>query len=283
MKPPTDFGPKPWQQTSWDARAAANFILGGAGTGLLVAAAFFFAPGGGARVLAALGLLSVAGGLGAVWLELGRPWRFANVALNPRTSWMTREAYASVLVFAFGVAAVATGGVWLAWLAALAALVFVYCQSRMLRAAKGIPAWRVREMTPFIVTTGLAEGAGLAVAAAPALVDEAPRGAVGFFLAIVVARLAAWLAYLGAASRDAAPRARGGLEAAGRHVVVLGTVIPVVAAAVGFALPPAAAVALALGGLAAAAAGWRAKHAIVLRAAFNQGFALPALPVRGAR
>ncbi|MCX7891559.1 MAG: hypothetical protein N2544_04210 [Burkholderiales bacterium] len=283
MKPPTEFGPRPWQQTSWDARAATNFILGGTGTGLLVAAACFFAPQAGWRVLAALGLVSVAGGLGAVWFELGRPWRFANVALNPRTSWMTREAYASGFVFAFGAAAVATGAAWPAWLAALAALAFVYCQSRMLRAAKGIPAWRVRELTPFIVTTGLAEGTGLALALAPALAGGAPRWVGAFFLAVVVGRIGAWLAYLGAASRHAAPRARAGLEAAGRHVVVLGTVIPVVAAAVAFALPAVAAVALALGGLAALAAGWRAKHAIVLRAGFNQGFALPALPVRGAR
>ena len=31
------FGPKPWQQLHWDARAAANFMLGGTGAGLLVA------------------------------------------------------------------------------------------------------------------------------------------------------------------------------------------------------------------------------------------------------
>jgi hypothetical protein len=38
-----------------------------------------------------------------------------------------------------------------------------------------------------------------------------------------------------------------------------------------------------LAALAAIASGWHAKHAIVTRASLNQGFALPALPVRGSR
>jgi len=35
-------------------------------------------------------------------------------------------------------------------------------------------------------------------------------------------------------------------------------------------------------GIAAVGAGWFLKYTIVARAAFNQGFALPALPIRGA-
>ena len=33
------YGPRPWQQTSWDWRAAANFMFGGTGAGLMAAAA----------------------------------------------------------------------------------------------------------------------------------------------------------------------------------------------------------------------------------------------------
>ena len=40
------YGPNPWQQQSWDGRAAGNFIGGGAGCGLLVFATL--AGGGGA-------------------------------------------------------------------------------------------------------------------------------------------------------------------------------------------------------------------------------------------
>ena len=39
------YGPKPWHQTSWDARAAANFMAGGTGSGLAVAGAIQAFPG----------------------------------------------------------------------------------------------------------------------------------------------------------------------------------------------------------------------------------------------
>ena len=57
------FGPKPWQQTSWDWRAAGNFIGGGAGTGLIVTTALSGAQGTAAAVLLLAGLALV--GLGA--------------------------------------------------------------------------------------------------------------------------------------------------------------------------------------------------------------------------
>ena len=44
------FGPKPWHQQSWDARAAANFMAGGAGSGLI----FFTALAGGPRQVTGL-------------------------------------------------------------------------------------------------------------------------------------------------------------------------------------------------------------------------------------
>ena len=37
-RPETSFGARPWIQQHWDVRAAGNFMLGGAGAGLLVAA-----------------------------------------------------------------------------------------------------------------------------------------------------------------------------------------------------------------------------------------------------
>ena len=81
------FGPRPWQQRHWDWRAACNFMFGGTGTGLVVAAAL-----AGPRQMAVdvlVGLAFVALGLTAVWLEIGRPWRALNVMFNPFTSWMT--------------------------------------------------------------------------------------------------------------------------------------------------------------------------------------------------
>ena len=62
------YGPKPWLQRHWDWRAAVNFMLGGSGSGLLVAAALT----GPSRATLLLGLGLIAAGLAAVWLEIGR-------------------------------------------------------------------------------------------------------------------------------------------------------------------------------------------------------------------
>ncbi|MGB3429111.1 MAG: hypothetical protein WBA53_13160, partial [Burkholderiaceae bacterium] len=89
------FGPKPWQQTSWDWRAAGNFIGGGAGTGLVMFTAVSGVQGTVAAVLLLAGLALVGLGLTCVWAELGRPLRALHVFFNPRTSWMMRESIAA--------------------------------------------------------------------------------------------------------------------------------------------------------------------------------------------
>ena len=72
---------QPRQQTDWDIRGALNFILGGAGAGLLVATALATSQGGDLRALEALGLALVAAGLLSVLMKIGRPLR----ALRART------------------------------------------------------------------------------------------------------------------------------------------------------------------------------------------------------
>ena len=101
------YGPSPWQQTSWDARAAGNFIGGGMGGSLIVFAALSGATGPAlsALVLSGLGLVGL--GLLCVALELGRPLRAIRVLRNPRTSWMAREAWTAMLLFPVGLAAAA--------------------------------------------------------------------------------------------------------------------------------------------------------------------------------
>ena len=90
------FGPDPWRQTQWDGRAALNFVAGGAGAGLLVAAALAGSgatgsaggagdAGGSWPWLAGAALVML--GLFSVWLEIGRPWRALNVFRAPRRSW----------------------------------------------------------------------------------------------------------------------------------------------------------------------------------------------------
>ena len=271
----------PWLQTHWDARAAGNFIGGGSGSGLAVAAAATLLATGESRAQAfALAAVLIALGLGLVWIEIGRPWRFLHVFLHPHTSWMTREALlAPPLLAALGCAA------WLGGAASSAAalvlsLAFLYAQSQILRAAKGIPAWREPRIVPLIVTTGLAEGAGayLLLGAALGAPRESPF-AIAFALVLVLARSVAWSSYRARFARGPAPSGtRLALAAISPAVVMLGTLVPFVLLLAALALPDAAGALAPLGGLLALAAGWRMKHAIIRRAAFNQGFALAPLP-----
>lgn len=272
------FGPRPWQQRHWDWRAACNFMFGGTGSGLIAAAAL-----AGPRQMAVdvlVGLAFVALGLTAVWLEIGRPWRALNVMFNPFTSWMTRESFASLPLFALGLAAALRGDAAFGALAAAGALLFVYCQARILRGAKGIPAWREHTLTPLILCTALAEGAGVACLLAP--LAGGASGVPGAWLALaLVARSIAWPLYRGRVEKTASREARVELDVAGRGLMQLGTVVPLALLAAGLAFEQVAQAGAALAGLAALATGWRFKFVLVTRAAFNQGFALPHLPVRG--
>jgi phenylacetyl-CoA:acceptor oxidoreductase subunit 2 len=256
------FGPKAWIQQNWDARAALNFMLGGTGSGLMIAAALATAE---SRVPVLLSLVLVATGLAAVWLEIGRKLRAVNVFFNPFTSWMTRESFAAVLLFALGAGALWRPQ-WFLPAAAAAALVFVWCQGRILRASKGIPAWRAPQVGLLIVSTSLAEGAGLCL-----LFTTAPLLLAWFGLALLL-RAIAWTRYAAAVRSTA-------LEAPGKALLQLGTVAALALAFAGYWVPAAAP----LAGAAAIATGLWLKFALVTRASINQGFALPHLPVRGTR
>jgi phenylacetyl-CoA:acceptor oxidoreductase subunit 2 len=252
-----------WLQRHWDARAALNFMLGGAGSGLLAAGALASVPGK-AIVLAALALIAL--GLGAVWLEIGRKLRAAHVFLNPFTSWMTRESFAAAVLFVLGLLFVLLSNRVFLYGAALSAASFLWCQARILRASKGIPSWRAPEVVPLIVFTGLAEGAGLG------LFFSAEDAMLALFALAVVARLIAWRRY-GAAVKSAA------LASAGKAMAWIGTSLALLLAFAAYFVEGIAP----LAGIAALAGGWRLKFALVTRASFNQGYSLPRLPVRGAR
>ena len=262
------YGPDPWQQTHWDWRAAGNFMGGGAGAGLVLLATLSGAPA--AAVLAGLALIGA--GLACVWLEIGRPLRALHVFFNPQTSWMTREGIVATLLMPIGLASVV---LWpdLGVVAALLALAFVYCQGRILRASRGIPAWREPRVVPFVVATGLAEGGALLLLAPPS--QRAPW-LPGLVAALLLVRIALWAAY----RQRLAARAQAALAAPGRALVWGGTALPLALIALA-AAGVAAGASLALAGAVAAASGAWVKFALVTRAGFNQGFALARLPVRG--
>lgn len=272
----TAFGPAPRPQRNWDWRAACNFMAGGAGSGLVAWSAF-----DGTRPLGmALGALAVAGGLLAVWAEIGRPWRAMNVLLHARRSWMTREALVAPLLLAAALAA-ASGLRGAAWWAAAAALGFVYCQARILAAARGIPAWREPRIVPLVLLTALAEGGG-AWMLIEAYRRVAPWWAWLALAALLAARLWAWSSWRSRV-RTALP-ALAVVDGVGRRLQAAGAlalaawllVLTSPLADEGARLLQAAAGALVL------ASGLWFKFTLVTRAAWTQGFALPHLPVRGA-
>jgi phenylacetyl-CoA:acceptor oxidoreductase subunit 2 len=269
------YGPSPWLQRSWDARAAVNFAAGGTGAGVVAFAGVAGAP---AWMLGA-GAALVAVGLLAVWFEIGRPTRALKVFAHPRRSWMSREAIVALLLLA--AVATAWGGVSGArWIAALAALGFLYCQARILQSARGIPAWRTARLVPLMSATGLAEGGGVfALLSAPAA--PVPAELWGMLVLVLFARLVLWSRWR---HRLDAPRpALAAIDAAG-HIFKPATLLALAAGVVAIGAPHTAAAAVALPALACAGAvagGWWFKFALVTRAAFTQGFALAHLPVRG--
>ena len=275
------FGPNPWQQTSWDWRAAGNFICGGAGTGLLLTTAVFAAPLNSTLAwLAFAGLTLVGLGLLCVWLEIGRPLRAVNVFFNPHTSWMSREAYIGLVLFPAGLAAMLGWSGWI-WVTAVFAAAFLYCQSRMLPAARGIPVWRSPLFSPFMFITALCEGCGIFMLLGlfHPLVSTA---VLLVFLVLLVLRLLVWQRYRADVDEGLSVPARHALDRAGRALMRYGGLAPVVLLLLGWLLPAATLSPLmALAGICAAAAGAVVKYALVTRASFNQGFALAKIPVRG--
>lgn len=275
--PPDKTGPA--LQGNWDWRAACNFLFGGAGTGVLIAAALAFAPADAYRAAGIAGLFLTAAGLFCVWLEIGRPLRAANVLRHAQTSWMTREAMVAPVLFLAGIAAVVQGPGWWSWLAAFAAGAFLYCQARMIPAAKGIPAWRHPMVTPLLASTGLAEGAGLLLVVGFFFGEVSPwTGAA--LVALVALRWLVWTRFRSSLGRLGAPRrSLDVLEGIARPFALAGSLLPVLLllAAAAFAASWAAA----LAGACALAGGWYVKFVLITRAAYDQGFALPRLPVRG--
>lgn len=272
----------PKQQRNWDWRAAANFICGGAGGGLLLFASMAGFDPGVTRTAILLGLALIGTGLTCVWFEIGRPWRALNVYRHFATSWMTREAVVALVLFPCAVLTLATGQSQLLTLSGLLGMAFLYSQARILSANKGIPAWRHPRSVPLMVVTGLAEGAGFL--ACVVSLSAAPIGSWILFclLTLIPVRAWGWHMYLAGLAADGAPSAT--LQVLSRltsRFVMLGNVLPAVAVVAVMAGMPGQRALLFAGGIFVVASGWFLKYSLVRRAAFTQGLALGRLPVRG--
>jgi phenylacetyl-CoA:acceptor oxidoreductase subunit 2 len=281
-------GPWPRLQRAWDIRAAFNFIGGGTGAGLLLMSLLAALDGRGWFVAAFAGLAFIAFGLFMVLLEIGKPWRAFNVFHHPQTSWMTREGVVALPLFACGGAALGLNLLGFDSFAVVAlaaatacALGFLYCQARILRAARGIPTWRDRALTPYILAAGPAEGAGLYVALA-VWTDGGTAWALPLAMVLILARALGWVWYRKGLDRRGAPEAS--LEVLDRMApgfFLAGHALPLALFGAALAGLPGGIWMTTAGGLVAAIAGWQAKRVLITRAARTQGIAIPRTPVRG--
>ncbi len=282
-------------QTFWDWRAAGNFIGGGTGSGLFIAVAIAVQFDQRPLLFAIVGLGLIVVGLSLVWTELGRPWRFLNVFAHAAKSWMTREAFAAIPLMFVGLAAMWFANEVLLVLGAILALIFLYCQARMLHGGKGIPAWRAPISIPLLIITGLAEGLGafflisVAVLAIPDSVTfvSAPgpvaiKALTWLLLLMIVLRLVVWQAYRESLSQDDGPAMTVKiLDGFSPWFVIVGHAIPAILCLATLWLPAGGNIALFIAGGCVMIAGWRAKLIIVTKAAYKQGYAIKHRPIVG--
>lgn len=275
----------PWHQSNWDLRAAGNFVFGGAGTGLVFFAAIGHAFGAAYVVPALIGLGLVGAGLLCVWAEIGRPLRAMNVYRHAKTSWMTREAMVAPFLFGSGLGAAWTGSEALVWTAAALALVYLTCQAQMIKASRGIPAWRSPRIVPLVMLTGLCEGSSLAILIAAVSADHAYlKWLEAYLLVLVLVRGLAWYAYRSGLQREGAPtKALVALSSIELSFSMLGNWAPLVLLFIALASSSANVIFWlgVISALAALGSGWLFKVVLITRAAYNQGFALPRTAVRG--
>jgi phenylacetyl-CoA:acceptor oxidoreductase 26-kDa subunit len=282
----------PRLQRNWDSRAACNFIGGGSGTGLLLAGAGAFATEWPYFTAGTLAVALIGFGLSMVWLEIGRPLRAFNVFFHPQTSWMSREALLAfpVLVLA-GLAILlnqpfvrlpfqAHGSVAvLAWAAAALGLAFLYCQARILRASRGVPAWSEPTLQLVIVTTAIAEGLGLLLLLSLAVAPP-PAWAVVAAIVALFARAGAWEFYRHRVKLTAPAQAAAVLDRTSLWIHLFGHLLAAILLIVSLTMPSHV-VAAAVAGLPLFVTGAYLKFVVVTRAAFTRGFSVPFMPVRG--
>ncbi len=282
------------RQVFWDWRAAMNWCFGGLASGLAAAAGLSAAFGaldlGFLWMIDLLAGALMAVGLFSVWMKIGRRFRAWRALWRPQTSWMSRELYSALAFYAglalllaqrdsVAAASLATG------VTTGAALVFLLCQAMILYRAVGIPAWRAPTTPLLIFVGGLGEGVALLLLAALALSGGVDGALVWVLVGLLGVSGMLWAMVLVSIKRVGVSRLPAAsariLRRCGIGMLVFGTSLPILLCFVANLAPqfapaaiPLAAALVVIGG-----AGW--KYAMVVRAGYEQGFALPRMPQRG--
>ncbi len=260
-------------QKNWDWRAASNFMFGGTGSGLLLLLVIATYPKAPPLPVELVALAFVASGLSLVWLEIGRPWRAINVFFHPETSWMTREAFVAGATFVLALAGIVLQMPVLVAASAVGAAGFLYCQGRILKASKGIPAWREPAVVPLIIATGLTEGAAGLLLLMALVGGATPAWLEYVLLGMLAVRVITWSRYRAAlVASNAPPAALAALEKISGVTLWLGNVLPAALIALPFVMPNLGSQVALVGGLLALLSGWYMKFTIVTKAAQVQGY-----------
>jgi len=273
----------PWLQQHWDWRAAGNFIGGGTGSGLMIAAAAMGLDGAPVGVWPMIAMAFVATGLFLVFLETGRPLRAPlNVFFHPQTSWMTREAMAGAVLFPVGGLAWLLGSAEILSLAGLAGVLYLYCQARILTEAKGIPAWRHPAGVPVMMSSGLAEGLGVYLIAGPGLgqPETTLQAAISAMLGVLAIRALAWHRYVAAMIGAAPAETNKALDAVHGPLQYGGNLFAMTLCAIMLIWPDLDGPTMGIGVI-VVVSGWLYKFSLITQVAYNQGFQLVRTPDKG--
>lgn len=258
------------RQALWGWPAVLNFVFGGAGAGLYLAAAL--AAGGGpspaVTVASWLAPILVLAGFAAVATEAGRPLRGPRVLARLRTSWMSRELWVGGAFVALAGAEFLVPSAALRALAGLAAVALALAQGLILRHARGIAAWDVPVMPLVFLASAALSGAGLfgLVEAADGRTPGAP--VLGALMLLCVLGALVWLAFVTWSRGAAFARATRSLREGPAAIAIVGGgyLAPFLLLGLALALPELARPAVALGGAALILGQVQAKAVLILTA-----------------
>lgn len=275
----------PVRQALWGWPAVVNFVAGGMGAGLYVAAALAagFGPSPALATAAWLGPALVLAGFAAVATEAGRPLRGPRVLLRARTSWMSRELWLGGAFALAAPAALALGQpVIPVAAAAVAAGALALAQGQILRHARGVATWAVPTMPVVFLSSALVSGTGLLLLLAAGQ-GPLPARLLGQALAILALHLAVWWMYLGGSRDPAFLRGVQPLSGAAGTLAVIGAgyLLPSLLTALAIAVPAGSTLLAVPGALLMMAGQAYAKAVLVLRAGLLRPITLaPGAPGR---
>ncbi|HXM80580.1 MAG TPA: DmsC/YnfH family molybdoenzyme membrane anchor subunit [Burkholderiales bacterium] len=275
-------------QTFWDWRAAMNWIFGGISSGTAVVAWLAslagIVPADRVSVAYVGSAVLMAMGLSFVFLKIGRKLRFWRAVSRPQTSWMTREIYAVAVFYPAVLANLIWSGAGISMLVGIFAIVFLFCQAKILHLARGISAWRVAHVPWMIVASGLLEGLGLLTLMLlwiKGFGTLSPSLALAG-LVLVALNAGLWASYRASAAKNGiVPLSRRLIDKVSLPLHLAGHAFPAVMFVLALASPDIARVCLGAGSIAALAGGAFWKFMLIVRGGYQQGFSLPMLPQRG--